>query len=74
MMEDNVQDEFDYSFEGYRELILCSFDRLEAFTLAAQELESTKHFTVKAYSWIPSNKVYIADVEGAVSCYEVNHE
>lgn len=71
LMEQVEQDKFVYTFEGIRNTLICSYSRYQEFSEACLELKTTKDFDVKAFDFVPHNKIYIADSEGFVVDYVI---
>lgn len=63
-----------YTYEGKRNVIICSFSRLHEFELAALEVFAARDYVVQAYEWVQHSEVYIVDNEGFVSKFQIQDE
>lgn len=67
--------EIDYmqpTFEGQRNIIVCSISRFEEFKRLSDSLSFLSKYDVVCYTWMSHNSVYFVDCEGFASKHDVS--
>lgn len=70
-MQQTESEKYVYTFEGERNLLICSYSRYDEFLRLADELSFLSDFDVKCFSFIAHDQLIIADSEGFVATYKV---